>query len=107
MFLDTHPTAKIVIIIDTHCLENGAFVWRGCDPVSFEACYMPEVSTKSLCAMQNLTGRQLLRDCIPKGVREFVLSKYKQVHHHRSIILNLSCGPSVQVLEARASLCTR
>ena len=56
-FLDTHPTAKIIIIIDAHCLENGAFVWTGNDPVSFQGCYMPEVSTKSLCAMQNLTSQ--------------------------------------------------
>lgn len=57
IFLSIHRTAKIVIIIDTHCLENGAFVWVGNDPVSYQACFMPLVSTRLSCAMQNLTGK--------------------------------------------------
>jgi hypothetical protein len=50
-FLHKHPTAKIVIIIDTHCLENGAFVWNGNSPTSYEACSLYEVS-----AAYNLTS---------------------------------------------------
>lgn len=26
-FLNNHPTAKIIIIVDTHALENGYFLW--------------------------------------------------------------------------------
>jgi hypothetical protein len=43
-FLKEYPAAKIVIIVDTHCLDTGAFVWRGDSPVSYETCTLPEVS---------------------------------------------------------------
>lgn len=29
-FLDKHPTAKIIVIVDTHCLqETSMFIWKG------------------------------------------------------------------------------
>src|SRR5579872_7244378 len=43
-FLDDHPRAKIVVVIDTHASDNGAFVWKGSDDDTFEACFMLEVS---------------------------------------------------------------
>ena len=42
-FLVDHPTAKIVVVVDTHCVENGSFVWKGAKS-GFEACGMDEVS---------------------------------------------------------------
>lgn len=45
-FLKEYPTAKIVIIIDTQCLENGLYVWRrDTTKGEFEACQMEEVSS--------------------------------------------------------------
>ena len=46
-FLKDHPSAKIVVVIDTHCLDNGAFVYQGSTPMSYAACYLPEASTTS------------------------------------------------------------
>lgn len=44
-FLKRHPTAKIVLIIDTHCLrETGLFVWGGHDAASYQACSLLSVS---------------------------------------------------------------
>ena len=49
-FLAANKTAKIVVVIDTHCLEEtGSFVWRGSEPCDYEACLLPHVSTKPLC----------------------------------------------------------
>ena len=46
-FLKDHPVAKIVVVIDTHCLENGAFVYagnsNGNDPKMYEGCSLLEV----------------------------------------------------------------
>jgi len=42
-FLKARPTAKIVIVIDTHCLENGFFTYVGDDPVSLRGCSLLEV----------------------------------------------------------------
>jgi len=42
-FLDTRPTARILIIIDTHCLENGYFTYIGNNPVAYETCSLLEV----------------------------------------------------------------
>ena len=36
-FLEEHPAAKIVVIIDTHCLKNGAFVYEGHSSPTYEA----------------------------------------------------------------------
>ena len=42
-FFQDHPTAKIIIVVDTHCVENGAFVYEGDSLATFKACYLPEV----------------------------------------------------------------
>ena len=60
-FLDDHPTAKIIPVINTHSLaELGGFVWGGTDPSSFVTCYMFEVSI-SLCPMQHGLTRHMHR----------------------------------------------
>jgi hypothetical protein len=42
-FLATHPSAKIVLVVDTHCLqETGAFVWAGAKDETL-ACTLWEV----------------------------------------------------------------
>ena len=43
-FLAKHSLAKILIVIDIHCLENGAFIWKGNTPVSYQGCSLLEVS---------------------------------------------------------------
>jgi hypothetical protein len=44
-FLDQHTTAKIVVVIDTHCLEEtGGFIYEGTTPESYAACNMSQVS---------------------------------------------------------------
>jgi phosphoribosylpyrophosphate synthetase len=43
-FLKEHPAAKIVIVIDTHCITTGSFVWRGDSPETYEVCTLFEVS---------------------------------------------------------------
>jgi len=42
-FLKARPTAKILVIIDTHCLENGYFTYVGDDAVSLQGCSLLEV----------------------------------------------------------------
>ena len=43
-FLRKYDTAKIIFILDTHCRDNGHFVYKGTDPQSYEACSLLEVS---------------------------------------------------------------
>ena len=43
-FLKTHGTAKIIFIVDTHCLDNGYFVYTGANPETYKACSLIEVS---------------------------------------------------------------
>ena len=42
-FLKAHEMAKILVIIDTHCLDNGAFVWTGASADEYRACSLLEV----------------------------------------------------------------
>lgn len=45
-FLLDHPTAKIVVVIDTHCLDNGYYIWsRDGNTNDFQACEMEEASS--------------------------------------------------------------
>lgn len=49
-FLTTHPSAKIVVVVDTHCLqETGSFIWKGDKPEHYEPCTIEEVMFTS-CA---------------------------------------------------------
>ena len=42
-FLGKHPLAKIVIVVDTHCLqETGGLIWEGAGP-NVNACSLWEV----------------------------------------------------------------
>ena len=48
-FLSSRKTAKIVVVIDTHCLEEtGAFVWCGKTPTDYQACRLDRVSVEYL-----------------------------------------------------------
>jgi hypothetical protein len=42
-------------------------------------------------------NQQILRDCIPGDVYRYVSNNAKKTpeHSHKSIILNLACGPSI------------
>lgn len=42
-FLRTHKTAKIITVINTHCLDNGYFVWTGNSSDDYCACSLLEV----------------------------------------------------------------
>ena len=46
-FLKAHPMAKIIVIIDTHCLDNGTFVWKGATPTEYTSCTLLEVRLSS------------------------------------------------------------
>ena len=50
-FLKEYLAVKIVIIIDTHCLNNGAFIYQGNSLMTYVACYLPKASIhyKSPC----------------------------------------------------------
>lgn len=62
-FLGKHTTAKIIVVIDTHSLENGRFVYTGDTPGTYEACSLFEVCTqlttkRSLLLLTILTDNQ-------------------------------------------------
>jgi hypothetical protein len=43
-FLTDCPVARIVVIIDTHCVEgNGAFIWGSDREGGYKACSLQEV----------------------------------------------------------------
>lgn len=44
-FLNKYKTAKIVVAIDTHSLDNGFFAFEGNSATSYKACSMLEVNT--------------------------------------------------------------
>src|ERR1700753_3911595 len=54
-FLKTYSTAKIVVVIETHCIENGRFVWRGHSPTTYEACSLFEVGPCAIPPVLHLT----------------------------------------------------
>lgn len=58
-FLETYSAAKIVIIIETHCIENGRFVWKGESPTTYEACPLIEVSL--VCILYELCADSINR----------------------------------------------
>jgi len=43
-FLKQHSTAKIVFIVNTHCLPDGFFVYLGDSPDTYKSCSLLEVS---------------------------------------------------------------
>lgn len=49
-FLTTWESVKIVVVVETHCLESGVLVWKGDEPANYETCLLFEVSMCYLCA---------------------------------------------------------
>lgn len=48
-FLDKHTTAKIIVIVDTHCLqETSMFIWKG----SSEAGDLASCTLLGVCEIQ-------------------------------------------------------
>jgi hypothetical protein len=42
-FMKDYVTAKIIVIVQTHCLESGAFVRKGDSPATYQGCSLLEV----------------------------------------------------------------
>lgn len=43
-FLDLHQTAKLLVVLSTHCLEGDRnFVWGGSSPQTYMGCTMRPV----------------------------------------------------------------
>lgn len=106
-FMTHYPTAKIVIVIETHCLENGCFVWKGESPTTYEACSLLEVyfGCDPPQHLADISYLQILQGCIPQSIFQYISSASDTPeHHHRSLIVNLSCGPSINNEIARHSL---
>jgi hypothetical protein len=107
-FLARHPTAKIIIVLDTHCLsENGAFIWKGHSTETYLFCCMKEVCYISIdCGAPNLTRIKIIKDCIPEQIQMYLTSDESKActHKHKSLILNLACGASISDPESHYSL---
>jgi hypothetical protein len=43
-FLAQYSYAKIIFIVDTHCLDNGFFVYKGESAANYQDCSLLEVS---------------------------------------------------------------
>jgi hypothetical protein len=75
-FLDRYKSAKIVVIVDTHCLEGGFFVYTGSSPADYLACGLEEVQsissfstmfsiTKMLYRLSGIVSQQVLLNTCP------------------------------------------
>lgn len=52
-FLESNPTAKIIVVIDTHSEENGYFIWKGKES-GYSACSLLEVRDLHIIGAQHL-----------------------------------------------------
>lgn len=44
-FLDLHPTAKIIVVVDTHSVDGtGGFLWNSKETGEIESCSLYDVS---------------------------------------------------------------
>ena len=101
-FLKQYDTAKIVFIVDTHCGDNGRFVYTGRKPTKYKMCSLKEVAHIITCILQRLICAQILRDCAPPDIFQYLSDESSAPQHtHRSLILNLACGASVTHTVAR------
>jgi hypothetical protein len=82
-------TAKIIVVIDTHSLEeDGTFICGGVSG-AYTGC----------------TLLQILEGCISRQLYQYLLNTNDSpVHGHQSMILNLACGSTISLLSSRHSL---
>ena len=108
-FLKKHETAKIIVSIDTHCIEeNGLLVWSDDNPDKLGVCSMKAVGVIYVVVV-GCTNReppsQVLRDCIPPTVYQYLSdARGSPVHSHKSIILNLACGATIRTPKTRSEI---
>ena len=105
-FMEVHPTAKIVVIVDTHAADNGYFVWVGDTPDDFRSCSLLEVGVACYRTRFMLSPPpQILQDCSPKEIFKYLsISDDAPSHHHKTLIVNLACGDSISLPRPRSEL---
>lgn len=107
-FLEEHETAKIIVTIDTHCLEeNGLLVYS--DEHTLDACSLLTVGLLWAWFQYGYPNvhhtSQILRDCIPDVVLQYLTNDTAApVHAHKSIIFNLACGATIRGAESRSAI---
>ena len=103
-FLKEFANYKLVIIVDTHCAESGFFLWKGKIDGEFETSPLLPVSIIHHRPPPHLTSPQILQDCIPAEIFKFLDASDTTPYPHKALIVNLSCGPSIEKEESRHSL---
>jgi len=109
-FLEKHETAKIIVCIDTHCLEeNGLLVYSDTDADNLGACDLKTVSDIRARDHRAIpipcAPSQVLLDCIPKRVYQYLSNGREAPEHaHKSIILNLACGATIGAGQSRSKI---
>ena len=110
-FLKNHEAAKIVVVIDTHCLEeNGLLVWADANKAGqVGASTLEEVGATLVQCPHSSTDRnmslQILVKSIPHTVYQYLSdSSNSPEHGHKSIVLNLACGQTIRSAEARSQI---
>ena len=101
-FLDQHKTAKIVMVLDTHCPnETGGFVYRS-GPEKYGAYNLEEASDRVMTrSYAGLTCPQIINGCIPARIRKYLSNAPDTpTHNHKAIILNVVCGATVVDVES-------
>ena len=74
-FLNYHSTAKIVVVVNTHYLENGFFIWLGDSPEEYKARSLGGKDCTTFSLSHVLIPSEILQDCTSQGV--FYLSDAK------------------------------
>ena len=105
-FLERFKMAKIVIVMDTHSSDNGAFIWKGSssDPSSLRMCYMLEVSIQRAFDVMRLTALQIVSECIPGDIYKYISDKPTVEQRYQTLIANVTCGSSINHPMARGHL---
>lgn len=104
--MDRHTTAKVVVIIDSHAMDNGYFAWTGTKGGHISACSLLQVRKASLSLCSVLSHPlQLLEDCSPDGIFRYLSNDpVTKPHNHKCLIVNLACGNSILNDHARSEL---
>lgn len=96
-FLEHFRMTKIIIVLDTHSVNNGVFIWKGSssDQKSLETCYMLEMSVQHVIDVMCLTSLQIISQCIPADIYKYISDKPAMEQWHQTLITNVMCGSSI------------
>jgi hypothetical protein len=103
-FLKSHPLTKIVILVDSHSVDDGGIAEKVSKTGVTSSDTLGQVRLHASAFHQLTPCTKVLLKNLPREIEAIIDAKTDEQFYHQVLVINHTCGDSVLLEKARNSL---